>query len=171
MKLKYGVIGIGALLIGIFLYALFQTLTFDPTTADDTAALPEGISSRVTVSDNIVTVKTAKEVTRKYVPTSGSVNVDIKADGTSNVRIKGHGFTFKPEMGLLIQNNVYVHGSASFYYFNRFSLLAGVAGNKDNVMGHVGISYTLDRLKLRNTAVFVSYTTDSRVAVGVSVRL
>ncbi len=134
--------------------------------------LPEDTRIRVHLTPNQVTVQNKDRVVKKYLPTQGSVSVEVKEDGTTKVDIKNKGFTFEPQLGLLVQDRLYAHIGFRLAYWNRWGLVAGGGASLDRkAIGYVGASYMLDQIKLRNTSVFIAYTTKREMAVGVSVRL
>ena len=166
-RIKLGIVGILLLVVAL---TLRGCLTKPPLPPDISQPLPEDTAVLVHQHKDILTVKTPTNTVRRYVPQDGSVAVSVKKDGGIKINVKTKGWTAKPTIGLLVSDKVYGTVGLRVAYWNRFGLLVGGGWNGRGI-GWLGASYSLDQLSLRNTDIYVGYTTRKQLAVGISVRL
>jgi hypothetical protein len=140
-----------------------------PPTAFDARPLPQDEVLQVQYKDNYIHVRTKEEVISEYVPSHGSADVKVNDKGEVQLDIKNKGFYFSPAIGVLVTSKLDAVIAAELGYWNRFELIAGVSAPRWAAFG--GIGYRLDQIKyLKNTSVYVAYTSRKEVGAGLMVR-
>ncbi len=144
-----------------------QTLPMSQAPASVKPLGPED-QLHVSYRRNRITVQTQDEVKTAYVPDAGKTAVTVKTDGTVSVDIKNKGVTFEPGFGVLFGERTYFAVDAQLLYWNRCSAGIGLgAAPHSKLVGFVNGAYRLDQLKMPNTSLYVAFTNEKQVSVGI----
>lgn len=165
MIIKYRLYFIGAGLIVLGLWLRSCVKSPKPVI---TAPLPDTDVLRVGVKDRVITVQTDSGEDTQYVPDSGNVLVSVDKQGDVTINVKNKGLSFVPVFGINVNEKLDAAIGLQLAYWNRFELYGGVLA--PHLAGFVAGGYRLDQLKLRNTSVYVSYSTTKDVGMGVLLR-
>lgn len=122
----------------------------------------------VGIMDRVITVRTKTETESLYVPDKGSAKVSIDDKGNVTLDVKNKGFTLVPAVGLLVTSHIDGALGLQLGYWNRLELYGGLTAPR--LSGFAGAGYRLDQLRLRNTSIYVAYTTRKEIGVGVMVQ-
>lgn len=122
----------------------------------------------INLKNNTVAITTGKGTEIKH----GVKNAVITEtdDGNLEVTAPTYGFDFEPGIALLASSGQFRVGpDVSFFYWRDFNLLAGVGfavSRPSNVVGYLGVGYSLPFTWTSDTSVFVGVDTSRSVAVG-----
>lgn len=161
-KVSLGVgIGIGLL----FIQDLFKK---EPIPPEGQVELQEDEIAHIVMSRNTVTtVKKGAPTATKFVPRSGRVRTTVTKSGVVKVRVKNKGLSFSPGFGVMVADRPRLSLDLQLWYWNRASvLLGGGFAKRPTVVGFIAASYSLDRIKLNNTAIYVGIATSKNPVVG-----
>lgn len=141
----------------------------EPPEAFDGVPLSQDEILQVQVKDNFIHVRTKDEVISEYVPSHGKADVKVNDKGEVTVEVKNKGFYFSPAIGFLMTSKLDAVVAAELGYWNRFELIAGVSAPRWAAFG--GVGYRLDQIRyLKNTSVYVAYTSRKEIGAGLMVR-
>lgn len=125
---------------------------------------------RVTSEPHQIIVDTHKGTVSKYVPEEGEAEVTVTDEGQISVTVKNKGLTHQLGIGALMADKPRLGFDYEFAYWNRFGYHLGLGvNNAPVVVGFAAVSYQLDQLHLKNTSLYVGYTTTKDIAVGLRV--
>jgi hypothetical protein len=156
------------LAIGLVIFLNLKGCNGSPEPFDG-APMPQDEVLNVQVKDNFIHVRTKEETVSSYVPSHGSADVKVNDKGEVTVDVKNKGFYFSPAIGVLMTSKLDAVVAAELGYWNRFELVAGVSAPRWAAFG--GIGYRLDQIRyLKNTSIYIAYTSRKEVGAGLMVR-
>lgn len=173
-RIKWAAILTGSLAALLYLRGCWQDFTrpVEPV-IPSIKPLPPEDQLRVWVGDGRILVQEKQKVTSRALPSGTFASVTIKKDGRVDLRVKKVGFLFEPGIGVMASDKLRLTLDSRWGFLGRFGCVTGLAVGpyKPGVIGYIGISYGLDQLRLSNTSLVVTYTTQRQLGVGIRVRL
>jgi len=112
--------------------------------------------------DGSTETRVVKEVRR--------ATVVIKDDGEVQIKARSWGFCFEPGLGLGFNAGPRPIGDVQFFYFREWGINPGLY-YKDNFRLYLAGSYSLSRLRLGNTSLWMGLDLQKEIIFGVRVRL
>jgi len=106
----------------------------------------------------------------KVVPEVRHATVVVKTDGEVQIIARPYGFCFEPGLGVGYNAGLRPTGDVQFFYFHNWGGNLGVY-YKDNLRVYLAGSYTLSRLRLTNTSLWLGFDLRPDIIFGVQLRL
>lgn len=165
--MKWAISGFSALILVLLLKDCGKELT--PVV---TSPMASNDALRVNVKDSRITVTTKQESETRYVPHNGSAQINLKDNGDVEIDVDEVGFTFDPGFGALCTNRLRLTADLQIAYWNRGELYIGAGmGPLTSPVIYIGLGYNLGQIKMDNTSLFIAFTTQKEIGLGIRVRL
>lgn len=164
----------------IFLWSLYSIEKYKHT--KDTyisMSLPKDTKAQIYIKDKTVYIKKAdKETTttdtkiKKLYPES-STTINIKDNDDIEISQNVFGVCFFPNIYIQYSKGLCFGFGTRFVFYRDFGIVSNIFYNTslNNIGASIGVDYRLSNISLNNTSLYIGYSTESTITLGITIYL